>query len=78
MDAGAVPKLPAKGNRFWRLPLSGRVIDGKRCKYRSGLHIVAESRDVDAVLRDLDRSSGRTRDWTLRVNPKEDAVRPNV
>jgi pyrroloquinoline quinone biosynthesis protein E len=28
---------------------------------------------VDAVLRDLDRSSGHTRGWTLRVNPKKAA-----
>jgi pyrroloquinoline quinone biosynthesis protein E len=31
---------------------------------------------VDAVLRDLDRSSGHTREWTPRVNPKKDAIRP--
>ena len=33
---------------------------------------------VDAVLRDLDRSSGQTSEWTPRVNPKKDAVRPNA
>jgi hypothetical protein len=44
MDAGTLPKLSAKGNRLWRLPLSGRVIHGKRRKYRPGLHIIAKSR----------------------------------
>jgi pyrroloquinoline quinone biosynthesis protein E len=33
---------------------------------------------VDAVLRDLDRSSGPTSEWTPRVNPRKDAVRPNA
>ena len=33
---------------------------------------------VDAVLRDLDRSSGHTSEWMPRVNPKKDAVRPNA
>jgi PqqA peptide cyclase len=33
---------------------------------------------VDAVLRDLDRSSDHTPEWTLRVNPRKDAVRPNA
>jgi hypothetical protein len=27
MDAGAVSELSAKRNRFWRMPLPGRVID---------------------------------------------------
>jgi pyrroloquinoline quinone biosynthesis protein E len=33
---------------------------------------------VDAVLRDLHRSSGHTSEWMPRVNPKKDAVRPNA
>src|SRR5881296_1441164 len=31
---------------------------------------------VDAALRDQDRSSGHTRNWTPRVNPRKDAIRP--
>src|SRR6266516_4333554 len=33
---------------------------------------------VDAVLRDLDQSSGHTREWTPRVNPRKAAVHPNA
>jgi len=33
---------------------------------------------VDAVLRDLDQSSGHTREWTPRVNPRKAAIRPNA
>ena len=33
MDAGAVPELSAKGNRFRWLPLSGCVADRKRCEH---------------------------------------------
>src|SRR5438046_2080030 len=33
---------------------------------------------VDAVLRDLDQSSGHTREWTPRVNPRKTAIRPNA
>ena len=33
---------------------------------------------VDAVLRDLDRSSGHTRDWAPRVNPRKTPIRSNV
>ena len=43
MDAGAVPKLSAKRNRFWRLPLPGRVADRKRREHRPGLRFVAKS-----------------------------------
>ena len=45
MDAGAVPELSAKRNRFRRLPLSGRVADRKCREHRSGLRILAKSRD---------------------------------
>src|SRR5437667_4277016 len=44
MDAAAVPELSAKGNRFWRLPLSGSVADRKRSKHRPGVLGVAKSR----------------------------------
>src|SRR5213595_3358544 len=44
MDAGAVPELSAKRNRFWRLPLSSRVTNRKRCEHRPGLHVIAKSR----------------------------------
>ena len=44
MDSAAVPELSAKGNRFWRLPLSGSVADRKRSKHRPGLLVVAKSR----------------------------------
>ena len=45
MDAGAVPKLSAKRNRFRWLPLSGCVADRKRREYRSGLRILPKSRN---------------------------------
>src|SRR5436309_10781254 len=32
---------------------------------------------VDAALRDQDRSSGHTRNWTPRVNPRKDAAAPS-
>jgi hypothetical protein len=50
MDAGAVPELSAKGNRFWRMPLSGRVVDRKRCEHRPGLRTIAKSRDREHSL----------------------------
>ena len=43
MDAGTVPELSAKRNRFRRLPLSGCVAHRKRREYRSGLRIFPKS-----------------------------------
>ncbi len=44
MDARAVPELPAKRNRFRRLPVSGGVADRKCREHGPGLHVIAKSR----------------------------------
>src|SRR5438309_43814 len=37
-------ELSAKRNRFWRMPLSGRVANRKRCEHGPGLRTIAKSR----------------------------------
>ena len=64
MDARAVSKLSAKRNRFWGMPLPGRVVDRKRCE------LSPNRARVDAVLRELSSLGDNAPDWTYRVNPK--------
>ena len=39
LDAGAVPQLPAKDDRLWRMSLPGVCLDRRCGEYRSGVYI---------------------------------------